>query len=76
MKEAATMLAAVFLFSGCSHFTVGGTMCEQVMADPSQPVPQECRPYDERQAQEASMPPKKKGECIKCSEPEEVEFSR
>ncbi|GEM_PF-3729220 len=66
-------LAALLFFGGCSYFKVSGTMCEQAAADPSRPVPQECRDYDEAAAEKASLP-KKTGECPECSEPEKLEY--
>ena len=42
-----------FVFSGCS-FTVNGSMCDQIRTDPNSVVPQECRNYNEKDADKAS----------------------
>ena len=42
-----------FLLSGC-YFTVNGTMCDQIRTDPNAVVPQECRDYNEKDADKAS----------------------
>lgn len=43
------------LLGGC-YFQVNGTMCDQIRADPHQIVPQECRKYNEKDAEKASNP--------------------
>jgi len=43
---------AVFM-SGCANFTFNGSMCDQIASDPNQTVPQECRNYDEKEADKA-----------------------
>ncbi len=43
-----------FLLSGC-YFTLNGTMCDQIRTDPNAVVPQECRNYNEKDAQKASI---------------------
>lgn len=47
-----TTLIALFL-SGCSNFTVNATICEQIASEPNAVVPQECRVYDEKEADKA-----------------------
>jgi len=41
------------LFSGCSHFTINATICEQIAADPHETMPQECQNYSQEKAQKA-----------------------
>lgn len=47
------MFLLPFAFSGCS-FTVNAAMCDQIRTDPNQVVPQECRNYNEKEAEKAS----------------------
>lgn len=42
-----------FAFSGC-YFTVNAAMCDQIRSDPHQLVPQECRNYNEKDADKSS----------------------
>ena len=46
-------IIAVLFFSGCSHFTFNATMCNQIASDPTATVPEECRIYNEEEAQKA-----------------------
>ena len=46
-------IVMLVLMSGCSYFTLNGTMCEQIASKPNQSVPQECRNYDEKEADKA-----------------------
>ena len=46
-------LATAFMLSGCAGITVNGTMCDQIASDPLATVPQECRNYNEEEAQKA-----------------------
>jgi len=46
-------ISAVFIFSGCANVTFNATMCEQIASDPHATVPQECRNYNEEEAQKA-----------------------
>jgi hypothetical protein len=48
-----TVLMFAFILSGCANFTVNGTMCDQVAYEPGQTVPQECRNYNEKEADKA-----------------------
>lgn len=43
-----------FLLGGCS-VTINGTMCDQIRTDPNAVVPQECRTYNEKDAEKASV---------------------
>ena len=46
-----TMLAS---FGGCANFTVNGTICDQINSEPNtQQLPQECRKYNEKEAEKA-----------------------
>ncbi|MDF1883192.1 hypothetical protein JHD49_04500 [Sulfurimonas sp. SAG-AH-194-C21] len=47
-----TVLIALIL-SGCANFTINGTMCDQVAREPGATVPQECRDYNEKEADKA-----------------------
>ncbi|WP_294963704.1 hypothetical protein [Sulfurimonas sp.] len=46
-------LAILLMFSGCSNFTINATMCDQIASEPNAIIPQECRAYDEKEAQKA-----------------------
>ena len=46
-------LITLLLFSGCANFTINGTMCDQIASDPHATIPQECRNYNEEEAQKA-----------------------
>ena len=39
-------------FSGC-YFTFNATMCDQIASDPNAQIPQECRNYNEEEADKA-----------------------
>jgi len=39
--------------SGCSHFTINGTMCDQIASEPNAVMPEECRDYNEKEADKA-----------------------
>jgi len=45
--------ALLLTLSGCANFTVNGTMCDQIASDPHATLPQECRNYDEKEAEKA-----------------------
>lgn len=40
-------------FSGCSYFTFNAAMCDQIASDPNAVMPQECRNYNEEEADKA-----------------------
>ena len=52
-------LPLFLLLSGCSHFTVNATSCDDLMRnDPnSQNIPSECRDYNEKEADQSTYPP-------------------
>ena len=53
------LLPLLFLMSGCSHFSINATNCDDIMRnDPTmQNVPAECRNYKEEDEQKATYPP-------------------
>jgi len=55
------LLSVTLLFvSGCSNFTINGTICDQVASDPNtQNIPKECRKYNEKEAEKAFFKEKK-----------------
>ena len=44
---------ALLLISGCSNFTVTATMCDKIASEPGTTMPQECRAYNEKEADRA-----------------------
>ena len=54
------------LFTGCSHFSVNATNCDDIMRnDPNmQNIPQECRDYREEDADKSTYPPGQRPEEI------------
>lgn len=48
------IIPIVVLFTGCTHFTINGTMCDQIAKDPTATIPCECRVYLEEAAAKAS----------------------
>lgn len=46
-------LLVPLLFSACSHFTFNATICEQIASDPHATMPEECRVYNEDEAQKS-----------------------
>ena len=46
-------ILTALLLSGCANFTVNGTMCDQIASEPNAVVPQECREYNEKEADKA-----------------------
>jgi len=47
------LLLVVLAFSGCANFTINGTMCDQIASEPNGVMPQECRDYNEKEADKA-----------------------
>ncbi|PHS58784.1 MAG: hypothetical protein COB17_02230 [Sulfurimonas sp.] len=47
------LILSALIFSGCSYFTFNVAMCEQIAADPNQIMPEECRDYNEAEAERA-----------------------
>ena len=56
------LLPTLLFVTGCSHFSVNGTNCEQIILnDPnSQNIPQECRDYKSEDAAKSTYPPGQK----------------
>ena len=48
-----SLFVVPFALSGC-YFTVNPAMCDQIRSDPNSVVPQECRNYNEKEAEKAS----------------------
>lgn len=60
------------LFCACSYFTFNATICEQIASDPLATVPQECRIYNEDEAQKSFDDTQNK----KMESNETIEFSQ
>ena len=45
-----TLGVVAFFATACSHFTFNATMCNQIASDPHATVPEECRIYNEEEA--------------------------
>ncbi len=58
------LIAAILLaasFAGCSNITINGTICDQIVSEPNtQNIPQECRNYNEKEAEKAFFKNKEK----------------
>ncbi|WP_321779531.1 hypothetical protein [Sulfurimonas sp.] len=65
-------LILVFLFSGCSHFTINASMCDKIASEPNTVVPEECRNYNEKEADKAFNQTKHKQE----SKDEALKFNK
>lgn len=66
------ILVLAFLFSGCSHFTFNASMCDQIASEPNAVMPEECRNYNEEEAQKAFDQTKHKRE----SQEEDLKFKK
>jgi len=60
------------VFSACSHFTFNATMCDQIATDPNAMVSEECRIYNEEEAQKSFDNTQNK----KMQSDEAIEFSK
>jgi len=60
------LMPLFLLMTGCSHFSVNTSHCDQVMLnDPnSQNIPQECRDYKSEDADKSTYPPGQRPEEI------------
>lgn len=47
------LLPLALALSGCSNFTLNATMCDKVASEHGTTVPQECRNYNEKEADKA-----------------------
>jgi len=61
------------LFSGCSYFKLSGAMCDKIASDPHRVIPQDCRNYNEKEAQKAFDQTKHKSSS---SEEDKLEFKK
>jgi len=68
-----TLILSILLLSGCSNFKVTGTMCDNINKEPGVNVPEECRAYNESDADKAFN--KTKNEKIHSPE-EIIKFSK
>ena len=52
------LVGFILLVSGCSHFRINAAMCDGIQNDPNAnpAMIQECRNYDEKEAEKASFP--------------------
>ncbi|QOP40222.1 hypothetical protein [Sulfurimonas marina] len=46
------LILSLLVFSGCSHFRITGTMCDNINTQGGE-MPEECRAYDEKKADKA-----------------------
>ena len=53
------LLPTLLLLTGCSHFSINATNCDDIMMnDPNtQNIPSECRDYNSNEANKATYPP-------------------
>lgn len=68
-----TLILSILLLSGCSNFKVTGTMCDNINTESGVNVPEECRAYNESDADKAFN--KTKNEKIHSPE-EIIKFSK
>lgn len=68
------LIISMFIFSGCSYFTFNATMCTEIASDPHATVPEECRVYNEEEAQKAFDKTKNKqsSESIEFNKKQEI----
>ena len=45
-----TLSVVSIIFTACSYFTFNATMCDQIASDPNAVMPDECRVYNEEEA--------------------------
>ncbi len=48
-----TLSLIAVLFTACTNFTLNTAMCEQIALDPLATMPEECRIYNEDEAQKS-----------------------
>jgi len=61
-----------FVFVGCANWEFNAAMCDKIASDPNAVIPQECKNYNEKEAQKAFDKIKQK----KQSKEDIVEFNR
>jgi len=66
------LLGALLIFSGCSNITFNAAMCDKIASDPQATMPEECRNYNEEEAQKAFDQTKHKRESAEDT----VEFNK
>ncbi len=54
MFKIISFIISSIVLVGCSHFSINGMMCDQIISDPFATIPRECRNYDEELAEIAS----------------------
>jgi len=47
------LILMAFIFGGCANFTINAAMCDKIASEPNAVIPQECRDYNKKKAQEA-----------------------
>ncbi|MDQ7043718.1 MAG: hypothetical protein Q9M40_10705 [Sulfurimonas sp.] len=47
------IILTALMLDGCANFTINGTMCDSINRESGAVVPQECRDYDEKEADRA-----------------------
>ena len=52
MTKILLVVAGIFL-SGCTNFTINATMCDKIASEPNAIITEECRVYNEEEAQKA-----------------------
>jgi len=48
------LITLILALSGCTGFSVNGTMCDNIETGPGVTIPNECRNYSEEEAEKAS----------------------
>jgi hypothetical protein len=66
------LVVAIFVFNGCSNIEFNASMCDKIVSEPNAQIPQECRNYNEKEAQKAFDKIKQKQQ----SKEDIVEFNR
>ena len=66
------LVIAIFVFGGCSNIEFNAAMCDKIASEPGSTIPQECRNYNEEEAQKAFDKTKHKQQ----SKEDIVEFNR
>jgi len=47
------LVIASFMFGGCANWEFNVAMCDKIATDPNAEIPEECRNYNEKEAQKA-----------------------
>jgi len=67
------IVAFILAFSGCSHFKFNASMCNQIASEPNSVIPQECKNYNEEEANKAFFNEKN---TTQSSDGEIIEFHK